>query len=230
MRRRARNALPGGAGTKDESREPRCGGGRCQPRVTQSKDSRDHNPRAGHATLRGRQRGLNHRLATEGVGHAFLHASAHALFAGYRGSLSTLHGDARANPAFGAVGTSPKIFDRWVVDEAMTLRANAAIWDGSPPLERVIHRFISDPMARFLALQAGAVDVAAALPAAALSTIVTHPELDAMLHEAGFADACEFTRWHWPTSHATNPEPRRQQLAPHGRVPLLPSPLGGGFR
>jgi peptide/nickel transport system substrate-binding protein len=63
-------------------------------------------------------------------------------------------GDLIRNP----VGTGPFRFVEWVPDDHITLERNDDYWGDPPELERLTYRVIPDPSARYLELQAGAVD------------------------------------------------------------------------
>ena len=87
------------------------------------------------------------------------------------------------NPAVGAVGTGPFIFERWIDGESIILTANRGYWDGAPQLDRVVYQFIPDATARLVALQAGTIDVAATVPSQELPTIRGNPSLVPIFEE-----------------------------------------------
>jgi peptide/nickel transport system substrate-binding protein len=80
----------------------------------------------------------------------------------------------------GIVGTGPFIFEEWIGGESLTLRANPNYWGGAPQVARLVYRFIPDPLARYLALRAGAVDIAASLPLDEYPSIAANPDLVAV--------------------------------------------------
>jgi len=86
-------------------------------------------------------------------------------------------GPAYGSEAVGIVGTGPFTFDQWISGESLSLRANPDYWGGVPHVERVVYRFIRDPLARYLALRSGAIDVAAGLPVEEYAAIVADPDL-----------------------------------------------------
>ncbi|MBO8127316.1 MAG: ABC transporter substrate-binding protein [Firmicutes bacterium] len=58
------------------------------------------------------------------------------------------------------VGTSAFIFEEWVRDDKIVLRANHDYWGEGPYLDKLIFRSIPDNSARFIELQAGTIDIA----------------------------------------------------------------------
>ncbi|MBC7234954.1 MAG: LysM peptidoglycan-binding domain-containing protein [Chloroflexi bacterium] len=66
----------------------------------------------------------------------------------------------RRDYPFHPVGTGPYVFEEWIPNNRLVLRANEAYWGPRPRIERVIYRVIADPRERLAELQAGAVDVA----------------------------------------------------------------------
>ncbi len=57
------------------------------------------------------------------------------------------------------IGTGPFKFVEWVVDDHLTVQANADYWQGPPKVERIIFRSIKEQTTRFSALLAGQVDL-----------------------------------------------------------------------
>ncbi len=56
------------------------------------------------------------------------------------------------------VGTGAYIFDEWVPEDKIVLKANPDYWGEAPKIDTLIYRVIVEPTARLLELQAGAVD------------------------------------------------------------------------
>ncbi len=79
------------------------------------------------------------------------------------------------------VGTGPWIFERWDRGEQIVLRRNPAYWGGAPPLSRLVFQTIPDPRQRLVALESGALDIAAAILPEELQFVDLHPGL--VLHE-----------------------------------------------
>lgn len=57
------------------------------------------------------------------------------------------------------VGTGPFKFVEWVVDDHLTMVANADSWQGAPKLDKIIFRSIKEQTTRFSALLSGQVDI-----------------------------------------------------------------------
>ncbi len=57
------------------------------------------------------------------------------------------------------VGTGPFIFEQWVKDDRIVLKANPNYWNGRPPLDKAIFRSIPENSVRFLELKTGNIDV-----------------------------------------------------------------------
>jgi peptide/nickel transport system substrate-binding protein len=74
--------------------------------------------------------------------------------------------DPAANPAGNApVGTGPYIFKKWVRGSHVIYERNPHYWDAPKPyIDRLIVRFISDPAARAIAFETGAVDIGGETP------------------------------------------------------------------
>ena len=62
------------------------------------------------------------------------------------------------------IGTGPFIFEAWVKNEQMVLRANSDYWRGAPSVSEVVIRPIAEDASRVAALVAGEVDAIEGLP------------------------------------------------------------------
>lgn len=80
------------------------------------------------------------------------------------------------------VGTGPWIFERWERGEHLILRRNPAYWGGAPAMERLVFTTIQDPRQRLVALESGAIDIAASILPEELQFVDLHPGL--VLHES----------------------------------------------
>jgi peptide/nickel transport system substrate-binding protein len=90
------------------------------------------------------------------------------------------HGDAYGdNP----VGTGPFMIESWERGERVVLRRNPDYWrrDRLPKLERVAFEVIVDPRQRLVALESGAIDLAASILPEELQFVALHPGL--VLHQ-----------------------------------------------
>lgn len=58
------------------------------------------------------------------------------------------------------VGTSAFIFEEWIPDDKIVVKANQDYWGEGPFLDKIIFRSIPDNAARFIELQAGTIDIA----------------------------------------------------------------------
>ena len=75
------------------------------------------------------------------------------------------------------VGTGPFIFESWVKDGSLKLKANPDYWGGAPKAAEVEFKFIHDAQARVAALLSGDVDVINSVPATAINSIESNPNL-----------------------------------------------------
>jgi len=80
------------------------------------------------------------------------------------------------------VGSGAFAFERWDKGERIVLRRNATYWGGAPTFERLIYEVVPDARQRLIALESGAIDVAAAILPDELQYIELHPQL--VLHRA----------------------------------------------
>lgn len=69
-------------------------------------------------------------------------------------------GDAEYRP----VGTGPLMFDSWIKDDSITLKANPDYWQGKPDVDTVIWRNIPEVSTRVANLLTGDVDMIVAVP------------------------------------------------------------------
>jgi peptide/nickel transport system substrate-binding protein len=82
------------------------------------------------------------------------------------------------------IGTGPFVFKEWVKGSHILLERNPNYWDkGKPYLERIIIRFITDPMTMVSALETGEVNyVFRGLPYEAAAKLGTNPNLEVIAH------------------------------------------------
>jgi peptide/nickel transport system substrate-binding protein len=80
------------------------------------------------------------------------------------------------------VGSGPFAFEQWDKGERIVLRRNRSYWGGSPTIERLVFEVIPDPRQRLIALESGAIDMAAAILPDELQYVELHPQL--VLHRA----------------------------------------------
>ena len=80
------------------------------------------------------------------------------------------------------VGSGPFAFERWDKGQRIVLRRNATYWGGAPGFERLIFEVIADPRQRLIALESGAIDMAATIHPEELQYAELHPGL--RLHRA----------------------------------------------
>ena len=76
------------------------------------------------------------------------------------------------------VGTGPFRFVDWSVGERITLEANPSYWDGPPKIKNLVFSVIRDARQRLVALEGGAIDVAANLSPQDLQFVALHPDLE----------------------------------------------------
>lgn len=57
------------------------------------------------------------------------------------------------------VGTGPFVFEEWVPNEKIVLRANRDYWGETPKVDRLIFRTIEDSLERYKELEAGSLDI-----------------------------------------------------------------------
>lgn len=57
------------------------------------------------------------------------------------------------------IGTGPFILEEWRSNEYIMMRRNPDYWEGAPSLERIVIRFIPDPLALRLSFETGELDV-----------------------------------------------------------------------
>ena len=76
------------------------------------------------------------------------------------------HGRAQAESGadYMPVGTGPLMFDSWIKDDSITLRANENYWQGKPDVDVVIWRNIPEVSTRVANLLTGDVDMIVAVP------------------------------------------------------------------
>ena len=79
-----------------------------------------------------------------------------------------------ANP----VGTGAYTFVEWVLDDHLTLEANADYWRGEPAIQSITFRPIPESSTRVAALQAGDVDLVTEVPAFRQSEVTASDDLD----------------------------------------------------
>lgn len=83
------------------------------------------------------------------------------------------------------IGTGPFVFKEWVKGSHILLERNPNYWDkGKPYLEKIIIRFITDPMTMVSALETGEVNyVFRGLPYEAAAKLGTNPNLEVIAHQ-----------------------------------------------
>ena len=74
-------------------------------------------------------------------------------------------------PGVGSVGTGPFVFEEWNEGQLIRLSRNEDYWRGTPSLEEVVFRGITEPTARLAELQAGTIDIAVLLSSDDLETV-----------------------------------------------------------
>ena len=92
------------------------------------------------------------------------------------------------------VGTGPFRFETYVRHDRIAVARNADYWHRArrPAVERVIFQFVPDAAARFLAVRAGQVDVAADVPPEILGPIAADPMLRVVRSRPGASNALTF--------------------------------------
>jgi peptide/nickel transport system substrate-binding protein len=80
------------------------------------------------------------------------------------------------------VGTGPFRFERWEPGQRIVLTRNPDYWDKPAEIERLVFAVEPDPRQRLVALESGAVDVAAAIRPDELAYVRMHPGM--VLHRA----------------------------------------------
>ncbi len=79
---------------------------------------------------------------------------------------------------FHPVGTGPYIFQEWIPDDRIVLKANPNYWGTKPQIETLVYRVVQEPTARLLELQAGTVDFSYNLNVDDIPTAEADPNLD----------------------------------------------------
>ncbi len=69
------------------------------------------------------------------------------------------------------IGTGPFVFEEWVPDDHVTLKANADYWNGKPAIETLTFRPIPEPSVRAMALSKGEINYASNLTAEDFATL-----------------------------------------------------------
>ena len=69
------------------------------------------------------------------------------------------------------VGTGPFKFTEYKPKVSVSFERNAAYWGGTPKLDQLVYRFISEPATQAAELQAGRLDVANQIPLAMIETL-----------------------------------------------------------
>lgn len=88
--------------------------------------------------------------------------------------------EAAARNAAAPVGTGPFRFRQWVRGSHAELERNPDYWDtGKPYLDRIVHRFSSDPAAIAAALETGAADFSTSAALNDIPRLARHPRLQA---------------------------------------------------
>jgi len=62
------------------------------------------------------------------------------------------------------IGTGPFKFEEWRTNQIITMRKNPDYWEGEPHLDRVVMRFIPDPLSLRLCFETGEIDVLGVQP------------------------------------------------------------------
>lgn len=73
------------------------------------------------------------------------------------------------------VGTGPYKFVSWTKDEQLVLEANTEYWGGAPQVKTLVFKPMPEASARIAAIQTGAVDIAANIPADQAATLKNNP-------------------------------------------------------
>lgn len=134
------------------------------------------------------------------------------------------------------VGTGAFAFDTWDPGEQVVVRRFDRYWGKLPALERIVFRVVVDPRQRLVDLQAGAVDLAAAILPDEQSFVELHPDL--VLHHMPSQDVSYLAfnlsrrpfddhRVRRALSHAIHKEPM-VKLAYQGRAIAADGPLPPG--
>lgn len=79
--------------------------------------------------------------------------------------------------AFNPVGSGPFVFESWVRDERMVLRANQHYWDGVPQIETLTYIPVLESSTRLIMLERGEVDAIPGIPIELLPRIESNSEL-----------------------------------------------------
>lgn len=87
-------------------------------------------------------------------------------------------------PGVGSVGTGPFSFVEWREGSGVTIERYEDYWNGPAQLDEVVFRAVTEPTARLLELQAGAIDIAVLLAADDLQTVEGDPNLEVVTAEA----------------------------------------------
>lgn len=134
------------------------------------------------------------------------------------------------------VGTGAFAFEAWDPGEQVVVKRFDHYWGQLPALERIVFRVVVDPRQRLVDLQAGSVDLAAAILPDEQSFVELHPDL--VLHHIPSNDVSylAFNTMHPPfndirvrhaISHAINKEPI-VKFAYQGRAIAADGPLPPG--
>lgn len=98
------------------------------------------------------------------------------------------------------VGTGPFSFVSYKNGESIKLQAFKGYWGGAPKLANVTYRFIEEPATRVAELQAGRVDIAAAIPVAQAATVKGNSNLTLQAVPSPTVQALRLNVSHGPTS------------------------------
>lgn len=80
------------------------------------------------------------------------------------------------------VGSGPFIFEEWDKGQRIILRRNPTYWGGAPAFEHLVFEVVPDARQRLIALESGAIDMAAGISPDELQYVELNPQL--VLHRA----------------------------------------------
>jgi len=90
------------------------------------------------------------------------------------------------------VGTGPFKFIEYKPKVSLSFERNAEYWGGSPKVDQLVYRFISEPATQAAELQAGRVDVANQIPLSMVETIKKDSKLDVVSMDGPVALALRY--------------------------------------
>jgi peptide/nickel transport system substrate-binding protein len=75
------------------------------------------------------------------------------------------------------VGSGPFVFEEFAAGEKVVLKANKDYWKGTPKIDKVIFRPISEASTRIASLKTGEVDIVSAIPPNSLKDLESNPDI-----------------------------------------------------